>query len=1016
MDLATLKTGLHGDFETRSACDLRKGGPWVYGEHWSTSPLCFAFALADGPVKLWWPGMPVPPELVYTVENNLPFIAHNAGFERAIMTTIMGPRYGWPIPKLENWACTAAMAAAMALPRGLDDAAAVMGVSERKDKEGHSLMLRMCRPRTKTQVPCKACGSRHCDHPDEFKWEYTWWDDDERMQKLGAYCMQDVVVERALLHVLHPLPPAERRIWLHDMMINEVGVQVDTEFARKASVLVSQVTTALNSDLATATSDWAKTTNQVQKMKVWLELEGLKLDSLRKDVLADYLTKDLDGRIREILELRQEGSKSSTAKLNALLNRTCSDGRIRDNLMYHGASTGRWCLTGDHEVLTPGGWVRLDQWLGGAIACWSPDGDIEFALSRPNSFPFEGELHALDTVRIHQLSTPEHIVPLDGGGAARVDALPSRARIPITGRLHPLGMSEAELRVCVMVQADAHYSDDCLRLHFKKARKIFRCRHLLTWAGIPFRETPDAKSGTTLFSIRYAAAPKWLLDFKHKTFPWSWLWCAPGDVLFEELELWDGYRGGPSSIQYSTTNAQNAHFIQAKAHLSGLSCRLHVKDRRNCPDNWADSYVCDIWLCPGAAQLRKENFGREPFSGVVYCPSTPTGFFVVRRHGSCWITGNSGRGFQPQNLPRPQPEIGPYVDRAIELISGGITLPELRQHLAVWEEEHNTKTRKPDQPYFTFRPLDVVSTCLRPCLIAAPGKELVVADYSAIEARGVAWLAGAKKLLGVFERGEDPYLYQACLIYGVPQGSFNKDDHPNQRQRGKTTVLGCGYQMGWNKFQASCEKERVFLSDAEAQMCVTSYREGNPEIPELWKNLQNAAFDAVNTPGLVTKVSGGKIMFVRSGTWLYMRLPNGKLLYYADPKIVQREMPWSDERTGEKARKWCVSFMAVDSFTHRWKRQYGYGGLWAENAVQGLCRNLLAEGMERLELFGYPLVLTVHDEDMSEVPIGYGAEFDTLVKGKARPTQFEQIICEVPPWAAGFPIDAEGWRGPRYKK
>lgn len=201
-----LAEGLHWDCETHSAADLRKVGPWTYSENWSTSVWCFAYALHHNPVKLWWPGDPVPEEIRYAIALDLPFIAHNAAMEEAIVTNIMAPRYGWPIPAPEQWACTAAMAAAMALPRALDKAAKVMGISERKDESGHKLMMLMARPRNKNRVLCALCGRISCDHPDLFRTSLSWYDEPWRKEKLGAYCMQDVRTERGLCDVLRMLP------------------------------------------------------------------------------------------------------------------------------------------------------------------------------------------------------------------------------------------------------------------------------------------------------------------------------------------------------------------------------------------------------------------------------------------------------------------------------------------------------------------------------------------------------------------------------------------------------------------------------------------------------------------------------------------------------------------------------------------------------------------------------------------------------------------------------------------
>ncbi len=283
--------------------------------------------------------------------------------------------------------------------------------------------------------------------------------------------------------------------------------------------------------------------------------------------------------------------------------------------------------------------------------------------------------------------------------------------------------------------------------------------------------------------------------------------------------------------------------------------------------------------------------------------------------------------------------------------------------------------------------------------------DLIVADYNAIEARGTAWLANAPGLLGVFQRGEDPYLYQACHIYRLPQGSLTKKD-ATQRQLGKKVVLACGYQMGWQNFQAQCrlEKPPIVLSDEEAKDVVASYRRDNPEIPLLWKELERGALDAVLHPLKPVRCADGKLCFVRRGTWLYMRLPSGRFLHYADPHIALRDMPWESE-DGSAAKKRCVGFMGVSSKTHRWSRQWGYGGLWTENAVQAICRDLLMAALLRLEDAGYPIILDVHDEAVAEVPVGFGS-----VK------EFEAIMEVVPDWAPGFPVKAEGWRGPRYMK
>ena len=141
---------LYIDIKTRSVCDPRKVDPRTYAENWSTAVWAAGYAIGQGEVKLWHPDDPVPQELTRAIASGLSIISYDAQLVRAVFINIMGLRYDWPIPPLEQWVCTAAMAAAMDLPSSLDDAAKVMGIAERKDNEARSLIRRMTRPRSKT--------------------------------------------------------------------------------------------------------------------------------------------------------------------------------------------------------------------------------------------------------------------------------------------------------------------------------------------------------------------------------------------------------------------------------------------------------------------------------------------------------------------------------------------------------------------------------------------------------------------------------------------------------------------------------------------------------------------------------------------------------------------------------------------------------------------------------------------------------------------------------------------------
>ena len=314
----------HLDFETRSAADLRKTGLYVYAEHPTTDVWCACYSIGDGPVQTWVPGDPPPEDLMAVFAGDGLVFSHNYAFEGAIIEHIMAPRYGWTIPKIENARCTAAMAAAMALPRDLAGAAIAMGLEEQKDMSGKRLMMQMAKPRRiENGVP-------------------VWWDVPAKLERLIDYCKQDVEVERALTKKLRPLSDAEHAIWQLDHRINTRGVKVDIPSVKKADLLVKTALDELNREIAARTQQRVTAASQAARLGEWLREQGVDVESVDKAAIKSALLQDLTPNVRRILEIRQQAAKSSTAKLEAFRGRTSPDGRMRENLMYHGAATGRW--------------------------------------------------------------------------------------------------------------------------------------------------------------------------------------------------------------------------------------------------------------------------------------------------------------------------------------------------------------------------------------------------------------------------------------------------------------------------------------------------------------------------------------------------------------------------------------------------------------------------------------------------------------------------------------------------
>ena len=320
---------LHVDFETRSELDLKEVGLHRYARHPSTDVWCMAWSLGDADPALITLNGAEHCGFIPHVKAGLPVYAHNAPFELDIWNNIMVPRYGWPELKPEQTFCTMAMCYAMGLPGKLEDAALAMGLNFLKDHEGHALMLRMCRPRSKAGQPV------------------VWWDDADKLNRLYEYCKQDVRVERELHKRLMPLPDRERKVWLLDYKINQRGVQLDMDTVNAAIKMVEIVKENCNAELTALTNGNVLSVTALAALKEWLNERGVKCDSLAKQAVTDILAgDDLPEDARRALTLRQEVGKASTAKFNVMQRQVGADGRLRNMYQYHGAATGRWAGRG----------------------------------------------------------------------------------------------------------------------------------------------------------------------------------------------------------------------------------------------------------------------------------------------------------------------------------------------------------------------------------------------------------------------------------------------------------------------------------------------------------------------------------------------------------------------------------------------------------------------------------------------------------------------------------------------
>ena len=282
---------------------------------------------------------------------------------------------------------------------------------------------------------------------------------------------------------------------------------------------------------------------------------------------------------------------------------------------------------------------------------------------------------------------------------------------------------------------------------------------------------------------------------------------------------------------------------------------------------------------------------------------------------------------------------------------------------------------------------NVLSELIRTAFVPRPGCRFIVADFSAIEARVIAWLAGEQWRLEVFRQGGDIYCASASKMFHVPVEKHGQNSH--LRQKGKIAELALGYGGAVGALTAMGALE-MGLAEEELPPLVRQWREANPHIIRLWAQVENAAMTAVRER---TEVALGRLVFQYQSGMLFIALPSGRKLCYVKPRI-QTNRFGGDGLTYEGVGE-----------SKKWTRIETFGGKLTENIVQATARDLLAEAMLRLRGAGFEIVMHVHDEAVLEVPIGKSSAGEVCA-----------LMAETPAWADGLPLRADGYECEFYKK
>lgn len=287
---------------------------------------------------------------------------------------------------------------------------------------------------------------------------------------------------------------------------------------------------------------------------------------------------------------------------------------------------------------------------------------------------------------------------------------------------------------------------------------------------------------------------------------------------------------------------------------------------------------------------------------------------------------------------------------------------------------------------------DVLSQLVRTALEAPPGKRFIVADFSAIEARVIAWLAGEEWEMKAFAEGKDIYCATASAMFGVPVVKHGVNGE--LRQKGKVAVLACGYGGGIGALKAM-GADKMGLTDDELQTVVRKWREASPHIVKLWADVENAAMNAVS--GIPTTIKQKNLHFHVEDDALYIELPSGRHLVYLHPHLGQN-------RFGSDAILY-TGLGGSKTTAGRWGTLETYGGKLSENLVQAIARDCLCAAMKRLTDAGYKICAHIHDEVILEMPEGKGGLDDAV-----------RIMCQNESWNEGLVMNADGFEAKYYQK
>lgn len=887
--------------------------------------------------------------------------------------------------------------------------------------------------------------------------------DEPMFKRYVEYCRQDVVAEEVLFTELPPIPERELKVWRLDQTINDRGVGIDRFHAVKIMDMVNKVEDILTEEASEITYGAVSTMKSSKAIIEWLQSRGVDTDSASKQAISDLLERpDLPSDVRRFLEIRQTIAMSSTAKYQTMLCTSCYDGRAHGTMIYHGASTGRFSgaliqpqnLTrpSTNNMNIPEGSKPLDNYdISEMDVRLAASGNIDLI----QQYWKDPKVLASDCLRAMIRASEGRVFM-----CADYSGIEARALAYLAGEEYVLqgfrdGLDPYKVAATTIYGVKYENVDKKQRQVGKTATlacftadtKVYTrdgvknivdvTKDDYVWDGENWCLTDGAyyqgvKEVVNFLGVESTPDQKWLMGEN------IWVESDAGKVLLETfMEIFKSChcveKQEISCTQDASLAGENAMCRHGtyclEEQLSALNAdeNLELKQSQNTiqwssltrEDGLIDytQQLADVIM----KQIQHMN-GMEPeelkytmngwkikIPSLNICVELTIGTTQGMKSTALITTMDTCREMLgvswDETIKETPQEIDLYrmVEELCALLIFGVSIApniEARELLVNYLEKESIPKKSSNQcrkesvvnttKYITSKKFFTVE---KNCLSMSFGKNMfrgtrknLIFKLDSIKDRVLSTSSRTKKS----DNKENVYDLLNC---------GDKSRFTISTSYGPRIVHNCGYGGGYGAF-LRFGADRMGIDEEEGKKIISSWRDGHPMTVKLWNKLVEASVMAMTNKGEIYSYRG--VSFRYHKRFLLMKLPSGRFLFYFDPKLEDVEMAWSTpERPAFKKLVTAMTLTPEKQFVRRPLNHL----ILSENLTQAFCRDLMVNALFNLEEAGYPVVFHVHDEIISEVPIGYGD-----IK------EFEEIMCKLPLWAKDLPVKAEGWVGKFYRK